>query len=205
MLRCAAYTLVNPGYKRHAAMSRAEFTAMPKSTDAIFLSFCEGQHLLCMNMLRNIKPSDCDNYLWELSQTVFKSLPAYHEKNLTALQNLFGEMFKRFTTNRHRVSHRIKGLLDVNERILVYGDKTHQKSEAELLAKTWLKLKTWYGSVPKYKQTALADEWALFVKQKPLLGTTRENFIDPRFTEAYSDAGSVVECRVGAEERLHAP
>ena len=88
-----------------------------KSLGAIFLSFCEGQHLLCMNMLRNTKPSDCDNYLWELSQTVFKSLPEYHEKNLTALQNLFEEMFKRFTANRHRVSHLIKGLLGVNERV----------------------------------------------------------------------------------------
>ena len=83
-------------------------------------------------------------------------------------------MFKRFTANRHRVSHLIKGLLDVIERILIYGDKSHQKPEAELLAATWLKLKTWYGSVPKDEQTALTDEWALFVKQKSLLGTTRE-------------------------------
>ena len=78
---------------------------MPKYLGAIFLSFCEGQHLLCMNMLRNTKPFDCDNYHWELSQTVFKSLPEYHEKNLTALQNLFEEMFKRFTANQHRVPH----------------------------------------------------------------------------------------------------
>ena len=86
-----------------------------------------------MNMLRNTKPSsDCDNYLWELSQTVFKSLHEYHEKNQTALQNMFEKMFERFTANRHRVSHLIKELLDVNERILVYGDKTHQKPEAEL-------------------------------------------------------------------------
>ena len=58
-------------------------------------------------------------------------------------------MFSRFVANRNRVSHLIQGLLDVNERILVYGDKTHQKSEQELQDSSWLKLKTWFESVPK--------------------------------------------------------
>ena len=77
--------------------------------------------------------------------------------------------------------------------------QTHQKPEAELLAATWVKLKAWYGSVPKDEQTALTDEWALFVKQKSLLGTTRENFIDPRFTEAYSDLRSLMQLAVDLE------
>jgi hypothetical protein len=123
-----------------------------------------------MNMLRNTKPSDCDNYLWELSQTVFKSLPEYREKNLAALQNMVEEMFKHFTANRHRVSHLIKGLLDVNKRILVYGGKTHQNSEAELLATTWHKLKTWHGSVSKDKQTALLGDQAACFRLAGLLG-----------------------------------
>ena len=97
------------------------------------------------------------------------------------------------------MSRLIKGLLGANERILVYGDKSHQKSEAELLAATWLKLKIWYGSVPKDEQTALTDEWALFVNRKPLLGTTRKNFIDPRFAEAYSDLRSLMRLAVDLE------
>ena len=53
--------------------------------------------------------------------------------------------------------------------------------------------------MPKDEQTALTDEWALFVKQKPLLGTTRKNFIDPRFTEAYSDLRSLMQLAVNLE------
>ena len=68
------------------------------------------------------------------------------------------------------MSHLIKGLLDVNKRILVYGGKTHQNSEAELLATTWHKLKTWHGSVSKDKQTALLGDQAACFRLAGLLG-----------------------------------
>ena len=55
--------------------------------------------------------------------------------------------------------------------------------------------------MPKDEQNALTDEWALFVKQKSLLGTTLKNFIDPRFTEAYSDLRSLIQLAVDLEAR----
>jgi hypothetical protein len=108
-------------------------------------------------------------------------------------------MFSRFVANRNRVSHLIQGLLDVNERILLYGDKTHQKPEQELQDSSWLKLKTWFGSVPKQEQTHLTDDWSLFVKHKGLVGTIRENLIDPRFTSAYTDTRSLLQLAVDLE------
>ena len=47
--------------------------------------------------------------------------------------------------------------------------------------------------------TAVTDDWSLYVKQKSLLGTSRQDYIEPRFLSAYTDLRSLLQLAVDLE------
>ena len=74
--------------------------------------------LTCWKELRDLSKTRCDNYARELLQTIRRSLPKSDTTKILVLQALFDGMLNKFDAPRHRLSHLIQGILDVNARIL---------------------------------------------------------------------------------------
>ena len=88
-----------------------------------------------------MQKSQCDNYAWELLQVIRRALPESDTTKILVLQALFDDMLSKFDAPRHRLSHLIQGVLDVNARILQYGPAADTEPEDQLLKRVWLKLK----------------------------------------------------------------
>jgi hypothetical protein len=105
-------------------MSRVEWNFYCEVIGELLLAFSH-QHgntqLACWKALRDLSKTRCDNYTWELPQIIRRSLPESDTTNILVLQALFDDMLNKFDAPRHRLSHLIQGMLDVNARILQYG------------------------------------------------------------------------------------
>jgi len=197
------YQQVNTAYKRHQIMSRTEWDVYCEVIGELLLAFSH-QHgttqLACWKELRDMKKSQCDNYAWELLQVVRRALPESDTTKILVLQALFDDMLNKFDPPRHRLSHLIQGLLDVNARILQYGSSFDTEPEDQLLKRVWLKLKIWYRSVPVAESNPLISEWCNFVAQHRYLGTVNAPLrIDEQFLAAYTDIHALLQLSIDLE------
>ena len=162
------YHPVNVAFKRHQVMSRVEWDVYCEVIGELLLAFSH-QHantqLTCWKELRDLSKTRCDNYAWELLQIIRRSLPESDTTKILILQALFDDMLNKFDAARHRLSHLIQGMLDVNARILQYGSVSDTEPEDQLLKRVWLKLKIWYRSVPLTDSNPLVVAWCSFVAQ----------------------------------------
>ena len=197
------YQQVNAAYKRHQIMSRTEWDVYCEVIGELLLAFSH-QHgmtqLACWKELRDMKKSHCDNYAWELLQVIRRALPESDTTKILVLQALFDDMLNKFDAPRHRLSHLIQGLLDVNARILQYGSVSDTEPEDQLLKRVWLKLKIWYRSVPVADSNPLINEWCNFVAQHRYLGTMNAQLrIDEQFLSAYTDIHALLQLAINLE------
>ena len=197
------YRQVNAAYKRHQIMSRTEWDVYCEVIGELLLSFSH-QHgatqLNCWKELRNMQKSQCDNYAWELLQVIRRALPESDTTKILVLQALFDDMLSKFDAPRHRLSHLIQGVLDVNARILQYGSVADTEPEDQLLKRVWLKLKIWYRSVPVADSNPLIQEWCNFVSQYKYLGTVNAQLrIDEQFLLAYTDIHALLQLAINLE------
>ena len=135
--------------------------------------------------LHSMERDNCDNVFYEIINVMKVRLKESHTKKVTILETLFDGLLSRYDATCHRISHLIQGLLDVNSKILEYGDSSNQRSESDLHKSLLLKLKVWYSSVPKDQETALSDEYTLLVKQLKFMGTRHESKIDDMYKPAH--------------------
>ena len=142
---------------------------------------------------------NCDNFFYEILHVMKVRLKESHTKKVTVLETMFDEMLQRYDATCHRLSHLIQGLLDVNAKILEYGDSSHQRPESDLLKQLLLKLKVWYRSVPKEQETALSDEWSSFVKQLAFVGTRNDHKIDDMYKPAMLELHALLQLAVDLE------
>ena len=180
------YKKINPTFERTAVLSEIEFKMLSKTLGNIALSFTEqrGKHRRELRVYHELHALDqdiSDNFFYDILHTMKLRLKESHTKTLTVLETMFDDMMQRYDATAHRISHLIQGLLDVNEKILVYGDESHQRAEGDLHKALLLKLRVWYRSVPKHEETPLSDDWSKFVTQLRLLGTRNESKIDDQY------------------------
>ena len=142
---------------------------------------------------------NCDNFFYEILNIMKERLKESHTKKVTILETMFDEMLQRYDATCHRLSHLIQGLLDVNAKILEYGDSSHQRAESDLHKSLLLKLKVWYRSVPKEQETALSDEWSSFVKQLAFVGTRHDHKIDDMYKPAMLELHAMLQLAVDLE------
>jgi hypothetical protein len=141
----------------------------------------------------------CDNYLLEIINILKVRLPESNAKKGTILESLFDEMLQRYDGTVHRLSHLLQGLLDVNSKIMEYGNSSYQRSESDLHKALLLRLKVWYRSVPKTDETLLSDEWSRFVMQLKYLDTRNESNIDDTFKAAMKELHALLQLSVDLE------
>ena len=108
-------------------------------------------------------------------------------------------MLSRYDATSHRISHLIQGLIDVNSKILEYGDSSNQRPESDLHKSLLLKLKVWYGSVPKVQEAVLSGEYTAFVKQLKFMGTRHESKIDDMYKPTMLDLHALLQLSVDLE------
>ena len=144
----------------------------------------------------------CDNYAWDLLQIIRRSLPESDTTKILVLQALFDAMLNKFDAPRHRLSHLIQGMLDVNARILQYGSASDTEPEDQLLKRVWLKLKIWYRSVPLTDSNSLVVAWCNFATQYKYPGTANESTrIDEEFLSAYTNIHAI--CNLRSTSKPH--
>ena len=197
------YHAVNVAFKRHQVMSKVEWGVYCEVIGELLLAFSH-QHgstqLTCWKELRNLSKTRCDNYAWELLQIIRRSLPESDTTKILVLQALFDDMLNKFDAPRHRLSHLIQGMLDVNARILQYGSTSDTEPEDQLLKRVWLKLKIWYRSVPLTDSNPLVVAWCSFVMQYKYLGTANESTrIDEEYLPAYTNVHALLQLALDLE------
>ena len=198
------YKRINTSFERSNVLSEVEWNILSNVMGDIALSYTEQRthhrrELRVYHELHNMERDNCDNFFFEIINVMKVRLKESHTKKVTILETLFDDMLSRYDATRHRISHLIQGLLDVNSKILEYGDSSNQRPEPDLHKSLLLKLKVWYSSVPKDQETALSDEYTLFVKQLKFLGTRHESKIDDMYKPAMLDLHALLQLSVDLE------
>ena len=198
------YKRINTSFERSNVLSEVEWNILSNVMGDIALSYTEQRthhrrELRVYHELHNMERDNCDNFFYEIINVMKVRLKESHTKKVTILETLFDDMLSRYDATCHRISHLIQGLLDVNSKILEYGDPSNQRSESDLHKSLLLKLKVWYSSVPKDQETALSDEYTLFVKQLKFMGTRHESKIDDMYKPAMLDLHALLQLSVDLE------
>ena len=198
------YKKINTSFERSNVLSEVEWNILSNVMGDIALSYTEQRthhrrELRVYHELHNMERDNCDNFFFEIINVMKVRLKESHTKKVTILETLFDDMLSRYDATRHRISHLIQGLLDVNSKILEYGDSSNQRPESDLHKSLLLKLKVWYSSVPKDQETALSDEYTSFVKQLKHMGTRHESKIDDMYKPAMLDLHALLQLSVDLE------
>jgi len=198
------YKKINASYERSNVLSEVEWNILSNVMGDIALSYTEQRQkhrreLRVYHELHDMNRDNCDNFFYEILNIMKERLKESHTKKVTVLETMFDEMLQRYDATCHRLSHLIQGLLDVNAKILEYGDSSHQRAESDLHKSLLLKLKVWYRSVPKEQETALSDEWSSFVKQLAFVGTRHDHKIDDMYKPAMLELHALLQLAVDLE------